>query len=63
MNNGGDVLARGGKRAQFSGPKVSQDKWDAIWAENETTDIPGSEVVQIPTAPDVQTLVGRRKKK
>jgi hypothetical protein len=33
MNNGGDVLARGGKRAQFSGPKVSQDKWDAIWAE------------------------------
>ena len=31
-NSGGDVLARGGTRAQFRGPNVSQAKWDAIWA-------------------------------
>lgn len=30
-NCGGDVLARGGARAQFQGPNVSQEKWDAIW--------------------------------
>lgn len=33
MNNGGDVLARGGKMARFGGYKVSQDKWDAIFAD------------------------------
>lgn len=39
MNNGGDVLARGGRRAQFSGPKVSQRAWDAIWADTDETEI------------------------
>jgi hypothetical protein len=32
-NSGGDVLARGGSRAQFQGPRVSQEKWDAIWGD------------------------------
>jgi hypothetical protein len=32
-NRGGDVLARGGSKAQFQGPKVDQKKWDAIFAD------------------------------
>ena len=33
MNNGGDVLARGGRSATFpaSGKNVTQQDWDAIW--------------------------------
>jgi hypothetical protein len=61
MNNGGDVLARGARRATFPPAKVSQDKWDAIWAD-EAKEIPGLEAAQIPTAPFVETLIGRRKK-
>lgn len=38
VNNGGDVLARGGVRAQFGPAKVSQEKWDAIWAEEPKED-------------------------
>lgn len=36
-NNGGDVLARGARRAQFpaAGGKVSQKAWDAIWADED----------------------------
>ena len=30
-NSGGDVLARGGVRASFHGPNVSQERWDEIW--------------------------------
>ena len=30
-NSGGDVLARGGARASFHGPNVSQERWDEIW--------------------------------
>lgn len=32
-NNGGDVLARGARKANFpaSGGNVSQDKWDSIF--------------------------------
>ena len=30
-NRGGDVLARGGTKAQFQGPNVSQERWDEIW--------------------------------
>lgn len=38
-NSGGDVLARGGSRAQFHGANVSQEKWDAIWEpENGSSD-------------------------
>jgi hypothetical protein len=33
MNGGGDVLAKGGKSATFGPPKVSQERWNAIWAE------------------------------
>jgi hypothetical protein len=29
LNNGGDVLARGGVRAQFHPPSVSKEKYDA----------------------------------
>lgn len=28
----GDTLARGGRSAMFGPPKVSQKKWDDIWA-------------------------------
>lgn len=33
-NNGGDVLARGGVRANFAATDggVTQEKWDNIWA-------------------------------
>ena len=36
MNNGGDVLARGARKANFpaAGGKVTQEKWDAIWAKD-----------------------------
>lgn len=38
-NNGGDVLARGARKANFpaSGGKVTQEKWDAIWEEEVET--------------------------
>jgi hypothetical protein len=29
----GDNLARGAKSAMFGPPKISQEKWDKIWAE------------------------------
>lgn len=29
----GDVLARGARSATFGPPKVSQEKWNKIWAE------------------------------
>lgn len=38
MNNGGDVLARGGKSAVFGPAKVSQEKWDAIFGETTIVD-------------------------
>lgn len=36
MNNGGDVLARGARKANFpaAGGKVTQERWDAIWADD-----------------------------
>lgn len=34
INNGGDVLARGGVSATFRGPDVSQEKWDAIFGSD-----------------------------
>ena len=36
-NNGGDVLARGARSARFpaSGGNVSQEKSDAIWADED----------------------------
>jgi hypothetical protein len=39
MNNGGDVLARGGRKANFpaAGGNVSQEKWDSIWKEEAET--------------------------
>jgi len=33
MNSGGDVLARGGVRAQFTTADVSEDKWKDIFGE------------------------------
>ncbi|MFZ3218200.1 MAG: hypothetical protein WA192_19285 [Candidatus Acidiferrales bacterium] len=37
MNNGGDVLARGARKATFpaSGGNVSQAKWDSIFGPAE----------------------------
>lgn len=43
MNNGGDVLARGGRSATFpaSGKNMTQREWDKLWEpeldENEET--------------------------
>lgn len=39
MNNGGDVLARGARKANFpaAGGNVSQEKWDSIWTEEAET--------------------------
>jgi hypothetical protein len=36
-NNGGDVLARGARKANFpaAGGNVSQEKWNAIWADED----------------------------
>lgn len=38
MNQGGDQLARGARSAQFGGAglKITQERWDAIWAEEPT---------------------------
>lgn len=38
QNRGGDSLARGMAKFTFqpSGANVSQEKWDAIWATDET---------------------------
>lgn len=30
----GDTLARGAKSATFGPPKVSQERWDAIWEKS-----------------------------
>ena len=37
MNNGGDVLARGARKANFpaAGGNVSQEKWDSIWEDED----------------------------
>ena len=32
----GDILASGGRSAQFLPPKISQEKWDAIWKEEKS---------------------------
>jgi hypothetical protein len=32
----GDTLARGGKSAVFGPAKVSQEKWDAVFADYKT---------------------------
>lgn len=29
----GDILASGGRSAQFLPPKISQEKWDKIWED------------------------------
>lgn len=31
LNSGGDQLARGLPKANFHGPNVTQEQWDAIW--------------------------------
>lgn len=33
----GDSLARGAKSATFGPPKISQERWDAIWADDSST--------------------------
>lgn len=33
--NGGDQLARGARSATFGPPNVTQEKWDAIWSQDE----------------------------
>lgn len=45
MNNGGDQLARGMKSATFLPPRVSQEKWDAIWSEE--TETPAKKKIEI----------------
>lgn len=37
--NGGDQLARGARSATFGPPNVTQEKWDAIWSQDEDTKI------------------------
>lgn len=34
----GDILARGAKSATFGPAKISQAKWDAIWADESKED-------------------------
>ncbi len=39
MNNGGDVLARGGRRATYrASENVTQEHWDKIWDGWEPSD-------------------------
>jgi hypothetical protein len=59
-NQGGDVLARGGIRAQFraAGSSVTQEKWDSIWAEEKVEPKP-AEPVQEP----VQEIESKEKLK
>jgi hypothetical protein len=33
MAQGGDALARGARSATFGPAKISQSKWDSIWAD------------------------------
>ena len=53
-NNGGDVLAKGGVRCQFraAGSNVTQERWDAIWAEDENDTASGSRNPNSETARD-----------
>jgi len=39
----GDKLASGSISAQFAMPKVTQEKWDAIWAEEPVKEEKSSE--------------------
>ena len=45
MNNGGDVLARGARKATFpaSGGNVSQAKWDSIFGPAEEPETPATD--------------------
>jgi hypothetical protein len=69
MNNGGDVLARGARKANFpaAGGKVTQEKWDAIWAEDK--EVTGAEQssqlgqVLAETLGDETIRASKRKKK
>jgi hypothetical protein len=49
MNNGGDVLARGGVRATFQPAQVSQDKWDSIFGADSGPAKRGSDASGVPT--------------
>jgi len=45
----GDALARGGTSAKFFGPKVSQAKGDAVWADDGGNNIaPPEEIEEYP---------------
>ena len=35
----GDALARGAKSAVFPPAKVSQERWDSIWADDKTENV------------------------
>lgn len=35
----GDILASGGRSAQFLPPKISQEKWDKIWETESDIEI------------------------
>jgi hypothetical protein len=67
VGNGGDLLARGARSAVFPPPKVTQERWDAIWASDEpevktpTADFPLPEVT--PLAEMVKVLSGAKAKK
>lgn len=37
MNNGGDILARGGKSALFLPARVSKEKWDTAFRDFDPT--------------------------
>lgn len=44
----GDALARGARSATFPPAKVSQAKWDAVWAEEPKEENPESKNEELP---------------
>jgi hypothetical protein len=59
MNSGGDVLARGARRAQFGPAKdVSQSKWDSIFEDY----IPDSEKEKVVSKSQEKRLATQTKK-
>jgi hypothetical protein len=50
MSGQNDKLASGGESATYTMPQVSQEKWDAIWdEEEETTEEDNSEWTILPS--------------
>jgi len=64
MNNGGDVLARGGRSATFPPAKVSQEKWNAIWADDKPAEVETkTPAINVEPLLDEAARASRRKRK